>query len=173
VCYLAVAGLSIAAAGCGGQGPSDEPNGLEEADSGVVATITDGDTLRLADGRRIRLVQIDAPEEATECYGTEATRALIALAPRGTEVELVRDPALDDADGGGRLLRYVEADGENLNLRLVADGAAVPYFFRGERGRYAEELLDAADEARRDRRGFWRACPGAVLNPGLGSPTGG
>ena len=41
------------------------------ADGGVVARVADGDTLTLRDGRRIRLVQIDAPELGT----ASATRA--------------------------------------------------------------------------------------------------
>lgn len=159
----------VLAAGCGG---GEEAAPLERAGAGVVETVVDGDTLRLEDGRRVRLVQIDAPEEETECYGPEATRELIRLAGRGSRVELESDPALDDADDGGRLLRYVRVDGRNVNLELVARGAASPYFFRSERGRYADDLLDAARAARRDARGFWRACPDAELNPGLGSLTG-
>jgi micrococcal nuclease len=159
--------LVLAAAGCGGGATV-----LESVDAGTVATVVDGDTVRLEDGRRIRLVQIDAPEERSECYGREATRALVALAPRGTRVELVRDPALDDEDESGRLLRYLVVEGENVNLTLVERGAAAPYFFRNARGRYATDLLDAAREARAERRGLWGACPGARLEPGLGSVTG-
>ena len=52
----------------------------------------------------------------------------------------------------------------NVNLELVRVGAAAPYFFRNERGRFAADLLDAAGDARDARRGFWGACPGAELN---------
>ena len=167
--HLAAVGMAgVSLAGCGG---ADAGGGTlrEEA---RVASVTDGDTLRLRDGRRVRLVQIDAPEERAECYGREATRALEVLAPRGARIVLERDPALDDADDGGRLLRYVERGGVNVNLRLVADGAAAPYFFRNARGRYAKELLAAAEGARRDRRGLWGACPAARLEPAQGSLTG-
>ncbi len=109
--------------------------------------IADGDTLRLTDGRRIRLVQIDAPEPGSECFGAAAGRELAGLAPPGSDVELERDPSLDDHDRFGRLLRYVSVEGDNLNLALVERGAAAPYFFRGERGRYADDLLDAAEAA--------------------------
>ncbi len=168
--HLAAGGLAaiVLAAGCAG----DEPDALEPVESGTVETVTDGDTLRLTDGRRIRLVQIDAPEERTECYGREATRALIALAPPGTEIELVRDPELDDADGGGRLLRYVEVAGQNVNIRLVDIGAASPYFFRNDRGR------SRGGAARHRRRGAARApwllgrLPGRRAEPGARLPHG-
>jgi micrococcal nuclease len=132
----------------------------------TVAEVVDGDTLRLTDGRRVRLVQIDAPEvDERECYGADATAALLRLAPAGTEVTLVRDPVLDATDRFDRLLRYVFAGGRNLNVELVSEGAAAPYFFGGGRGRYAARLLAAAEEAREDGAGLWGACPGAALDP--------
>ena len=136
-----------------------------EGEAGRVARIADGDTLRLTDGRRIRLVQIDAPEPRSECFGNQAARSLVELAPPGSEIELERDPALDDRDRFGRLLRYVNSGGRNVNLALVERGAAAPYFFRGERRRYADELLEAVKAARADRRGLWGSCPGARLDP--------
>jgi endonuclease YncB( thermonuclease family) len=117
-------------------------------------------------------VQIDAPELHTDCYGRPALRALVDLAPKGTRVRLAPDPALDAVDEHGRLLRYVFVGSRNVNIELVRRGAASPYFFRNERGRYADDLLDAVSEARDARRGFWGACPGAELNTGLGSVTG-
>jgi endonuclease YncB( thermonuclease family) len=48
------------------------------------------------------------------------------LLPPGTLVRLTREPATDTVDGYGRLLRYVTRvrDGINVNVRLVAVGAA-------------------------------------------------
>ena len=134
--------------------------------------VNDGDTLRTTDGRRVRLVQIDAPELHGDCYGKAALVALRRLAPAGTRVTLVRDPALDAKDRYGRQLRYVIVAGANVNLALVRAGAASPYFFRNERGRYAAALLTAVDDARAGRRGYWGVCPKAELNTGLGSITG-
>jgi endonuclease YncB( thermonuclease family) len=45
-----------------------------------------------------------------------------------------------------------------VNVELVRRGAATPYFFGGAEGLHADELLDAVDEARRERRGMWTAC---------------
>jgi endonuclease YncB( thermonuclease family) len=138
---------------------------ISGGEAGHVASIADGDTLRLADGRRIRLVQIDAPEPGSECFGNDAERELARLAPPGSDVELERDPALDERDRFGRLLRYVSVGGENVNVALVERGAAAPYFFRGDRGRYADRLLDAAEAAEAAERGLWGACPAARLQP--------
>lgn len=162
-----VLALAVIAAGC--DDARTPPVG--ERESATIEWVVDGDTVRLGDGRQVRLVQIDAPEAGSDCYGRDATRALIALA-KGERVTLERDPALDDVDAYGRLLRYVFVGERNLNLALVAGGAAAPYFFRKQRGRYAGALDDAVDEARADERGLWSACPLARLEPGLGSVTG-
>lgn len=141
-------------------------------ETAVVAYVNDGDTLRLRDGRRVRLLQIDAPELHGDCYGRAALAALLRLAPKGTAVTLERDRALDAKDAYGRLLRYVFVGGRNVDVVLVREGAASPYFFHKRRGRYADELLSAAADARAARRGYWGACPGAELNVFLGSITG-
>jgi len=163
--------VAVLAAGCQGS-DSDPGSATSTAVAAVVEWVNDGDTLTLTTGAKVRLVQIDAPELETDCFGRPALKALIALAPKGTRVRLVRDPGLDDSDRYGRLLRYVFVRGENVNVELVREGAASPYFFRKERGRYADELLDAVEAARAAHRGYWAACPGAELNTGLGSITG-
>jgi micrococcal nuclease len=113
----------------------------------------------------VRLLQIDAPEMGGECYSRKAARILRGMLPAGTRVRLEVDPKLDRVDQYGRLLRYVWAAGVNVNLELVRAGAAAPYFYRGERGRYAEQLLRAAQNARAQEVGLWQACRGTVLDP--------
>jgi micrococcal nuclease len=163
-----VAVLSLA--GCT---PADtEPAANGARTTATVAWVSDGDTLRLTNGSKVRLLQIDAPEKEADCYGHEATRVLVELVPKGTRVTLESDSLLDNKDTYGRLLRYIHVGGTNVNLILIERGAAVPYFFHKKRGRYASEFLAAARQARSERRGFWKSCPGAELNPGLGSVTG-
>ena len=164
------AALLLLAAGCDGGNPSDAHSST--TGSGIVARVNDGDTLTLRGGAKVRLVQVDAPELITDCYGRAAQRALVALVPEGTRVRLVRDPTLDDTDRYGRLLRYVLVGDTDVNVELVRRGAASPYFFRNERGEHAQELLEALDAARDERAGYWGACPAARLNTGLGSMTG-
>ncbi len=160
---LALAAVVLCAA-CGGTEP---PPGRATVDSA-----RDGDTILLEDGRRVRLVQVDAPELGRECHGDAAAAALARLAPPGTELRLERDPGLDDVDRHGRLLRYVYAGKRNVTLELVRVGAAAPYFYRGERGLYARRLVAAAREAQTGRRGLWGACPGARLLPERQVETG-
>jgi micrococcal nuclease len=139
----------------------------------VVASVYDGDTLTLRDGRRVRLLQIDTPELGSgECYSRAARTALLALAPPGKKVALEADPALDRVDRYGRLLRYVKRNGVNVNLELTRRGAAAPYFYRGDRGRYAGSLMRAAQSAKAATRGLWRACPRTVLDPFRAVATG-
>jgi endonuclease YncB( thermonuclease family) len=139
-------------------------SGAAGAPAATVASVTDGDTLRLSNGQRIRLIQIDAPETG-ECYGKEARAALLRLAPVGSSISLEADSRLDQVDRYGRLLRYVRRGATNVNLELVRRGAAAPYFFDGDRGRYAARLLQAAAAAKVARRGLWGASPATVLDP--------
>ena len=141
--------------------------------AGVVKSVYDGDTLSLTDGRKIRLVQIDAPELGSgECYSRAAHRALLSLVSVGAHVTLEADPRLDQVDRYGRLLRYVRRNGLNVNLELVRRGAATPYFYRGDRGRYAALFLRAARTSRAEHVGLWRACPSTRLDPDRAADTG-
>ena len=83
----------------------------QAAASGVyrIDHVSDGDTVTLTNGQRVRLVQIDTPEVyfGSECYGPAASRRTKQLLPPGTAVRLVREPATDPVDSYGRLLRYV------------------------------------------------------------------
>jgi len=166
-----VLGLAVAASSWGG------------ASAGPVSTarverVVDGDTIVLVGGARVRFLQIDTPEPGTaECYSRAAGRDLRRMLPAGAAVTLEADPALDQVDRYGRLLRYVHRAGRNLNLALVRDGSATVWFYEGERGRYASALFAVARAARSAHRGLWGACPHAVWDPtgpattGLGSGT--
>ena len=138
-----------------------------------VARVIDGDTIALTSGARVRLLQIDTPEPGTgECYSRAASRDLRRLLPAGASLALERDPRLDDVDAYGRLLRYVWRAGRNVNVQLVRDGSATVWLYRGERGKYAPQLLAAGRVARSSRRGLWGACPRAVWNPLAPATTG-
>jgi endonuclease YncB( thermonuclease family) len=131
-----------------------------------VGYVIDGDTIALAAGAHVRFLQIDTPElSSDECYATRARGVLESLLPAGSRVTLRKDPALDQVDRYGRLLRYVYRGGSNLNVQLVRRGAAAPYFYGDDRGRFAGELYSLALAAKRAHRGLWGACPGTLLRP--------
>jgi endonuclease YncB( thermonuclease family) len=141
-----------------------------------VERVIDGDTIVLRNGAHVRLVQIDTPEVyfESECYGRDASRVTKSLLPPGTAVGLVPEPATDLVDAYGRLLRYVvrAKDGLDVNVRLVAVGAAAPYFYRGRRGRHARQLDALARRARARHLGLWGRCPGTPYDPDRQVDTG-
>lgn len=139
----------------------------------TVASVTDGDTLRITGGARVRLVQIDTPELGSgECYSRAASRELRRLLAPGTRIALEADARLDKVDRYDRLLRYVWRGRVNVNLELVRRGAATVYFYGGDRGKYAARLLAAARAARAARRGLWGVCR-AVWDPEAPATTAG
>jgi endonuclease YncB( thermonuclease family) len=140
-----------------------------------VARVIDGDTIELGNGQHVRLVQVDTPEVyfEPECFGRQASATTERLLPFGTQVRLTPEPATDRVDQYGRLLRYVirVRDGLDVNIRLVAIGAAAPYFYDGRRGRYADRLESLARRARSRHLGFWGACPRTPYDPYHGVQT--
>ena len=131
-----------------------------------VSKVVDGDTITMSNGEKVRLIQIDTPELASkECYGIQAKSELSKLLNQAGEVSLTSDPNLDKVDKYGRLLRYVFIGNTNLNLKLIEIGAAAPYFYRGEKGIYAAQLLKAAQTAQKRKLGMWGMCPGTRLSP--------
>jgi micrococcal nuclease len=118
-----------------------------------VTHVTDGDTLNVrCAGRRerVRLLQIDTPERQEPLY-EEAGDALEALIA-GRSIELELGP--EERDDHGRLLAYVFADGENLNLAMIARGWSA-YFDRYGAGAYPSEFAAAERAAREARLGIW------------------
>ncbi len=155
VTLLAASVVSAAGAlaGCAGSGT------VLSEDDAIVLRVADGDSIVLEGGDRVRLLQIDAPELGDgECYGREALRELDRILQPGAAIVLESDPRLDLVDRYRRLLRYVHAADTNVNVELVRRGAATPFFRSGARGRHADVLLAALDDARAERRGLWGAC---------------
>jgi endonuclease YncB( thermonuclease family) len=136
---------------------------------GRIDHVVDGDTVDLANGQKVRLVQIDTPEVyfTPECFGSQASAITKRLLPPGTLVRLSVEPATDAMDRYGRLLRYVVRvrDGLNVNVQLVRLGAAAPYFYDHRRGLYAAVLDRLARRARAAHRGLWGSCPGTPYDP--------
>jgi endonuclease YncB( thermonuclease family) len=141
------------------------------ANSGI-SYVYDGDTLTLRSGEKVRLVQIDTPElSPAECYGIQARDLLRKMVGTST-IQLRKEPASPNKDSNRRLLRYVIVGSKNLNLELVKQGAAAPWFYQGERGKYANQLLRAAQLAQKNKVGLWKECPNTKLDPSRALDTG-
>jgi endonuclease YncB( thermonuclease family) len=135
------------------------------AQAETILKITDGDTIQVSTGKKIRLLQIDTPEPmSSECYSSEATAVLTKLIS-GKTVRLESDPASADIDQFGRDLRYIFVGKVNINLKMVELGAAAPLFYKGERGKYWSQLLKAAEKAKKNKVGLWGKCADAKLDP--------
>lgn len=142
------------------------PTYVSRAETVRIAQIVDGDTIKLASGKYVRLLQIDTPEmRGSECYAQEARVALAKILTKRGTLRLTRDPNLDEVDSYGRLLRYLFIGKVNVNLQMVKEGAASPYFYRKELGQYSKQLLAAAQNAKSNNLGLWSACPGTKLDP--------
>jgi micrococcal nuclease len=132
----------------------------------LISRIYDGDTVTLSTGEKVRLLQMDTPElSPSECYAKESKLALAKLLASPGTLSMRTDPSLDKVDKYGRLLRYLFKGDLNVNLKMVEIGAAAPYFYRSERGLYADKFLVAANSAKKKSLGLWQKCPGTVLNP--------
>ena len=117
---------------------------------GSVAAVPNGDTIRLEDGRSVRLLGIDAPS-GHECHAYLSRLALAGLLPPGTRVRL------GQTIGG----RSVVLRGKlNVNIELVRRGAASPY--RPRPPGLARRLLSAARQAQAARIGAWGGCYSAL-----------
>ena len=131
-----------------------------------VVKIYDGDTITMADGLKVRLLQIDAPELAEgECYADKAKATLVSLLSKKGAITLKADPISASFDRYGRALRYIFVGKVNVNLEMVKQGAAAPYFYQGEKGKYSAAMLKAAEAAKYYKVGLWKDCPGTQLLP--------
>jgi len=133
--------------GCSAQ--QDEP---PVADACTVSRVSDGDSFRCGDGRRVRLIGIDSPESQQQPFGAEARTALLRLLPLGSTVRLESDVAPHDQYD--RALAYVWAGTTLVNESMVHDGWAVLYTVPPN-VRYVDRLQRAQEEARARRTGLW------------------
>lgn len=128
------------------------------AETAVVDTVIDGDTLVLRDGRHVRLLGLNAPEIAHrdspgQPFGEAARGALRKIVPRDARVQLRNDK--EAKDKYGRTLAHVAtAQGVNLSAHIIAAGLAIQWAVPPNDWN-AECYAQAEREARRVRRGMW------------------
>ncbi|WP_448091262.1 thermonuclease family protein [Pseudomonas azerbaijanoccidentalis] len=129
----------------------------------TVQRVVDGDTLRLNDGRNVRMIGLNTPElgkkgRSDEPFAVTARKRLEALiASSDGRVDL--QPGQESKDRYGRTLAHVYgADGANLEAQMLAEGlgflvAVAPNV----------DLVDCQQAAERSARqaglGVWRQSP--------------
>lgn len=120
--------------------------------------VYDGDTILLANGKKVRLSGINAQEvkyrnKPAQVGGEEAKRWLIEkLANK--KIRLLMD--LEKQDKYGRLLAHIfTEDKEHINLELVKKGLASVSIYPPNL-KFSEDLLKAQQQAERNKLGIWK-----------------
>ncbi len=121
----------------------------------LVAAVTDGDTIKLEDGRVIRYLGFDAPEEEA-CFSQEAKEMNEKLV-LGKKVQLEFD--INKMDRFGRYLAYVYLPEEEISVNqfLLKEGAG-EFFLDTVNLRHQDLLVQAAEEGHQAKKGLWQAC---------------
>ena len=124
-----------------------------------VRHIHDGDTLRLSDGRKVRLIGINTPELArkqkpAEAFASEAKQALKTLVKKGQPIKLIYGK--DKKDHYGRILAHAfSASGQNIQQALLSQGLArvitIP-----PNTKFTRCYLAIENTARCNRLGLWK-----------------
>ena len=140
-----------------------------ETQTVTVARVIDGDTCRLEDGRRVRYLGINAPEEG-DPHAEEATLANRRLAG-GKTVRL--EFGRSRRGQHGRLQAYVFVGDTFVNEALLRQGHA--HLSPSAAGKYRERLCQAQEEARAAGVGIWERSPewGAIRIVSVHEDAGG
>lgn len=128
-----------------------------------VARVVDGDTLKLSDGRNVRLIGVNAPELAhngrtTEPFAEAARQRLQALVAANAG-ELALQPGRQPKDHYGRTLAHLyDRQGNNIEAQLLADGLGYLVAIAPNTDLTACQRV-AEREARQAGRGLWKRSP--------------
>ncbi len=113
-----------------------------------VSAVIDGDTIKLKDGKVVRLLGINSPEIDESCY-KEAKDKLNEMV-EGKEIRLETDS--EERDSYGRLLRYVFVGDVFVNAEMVRLGYAKVF---GDIEKYSNVLIEMEDKAKIAKRCVW------------------
>lgn len=142
----------------------------------IVTKVIDGDTFKMSNGEKVRLMGIDTPEkfesdkldrqsgqsgrdkEIIKKLG-EASSEYVRKLVEGKKVTLVKDPGYDDRDKYGRLLRYIYMeDGTFVNAKILEDGYANVFY--SKQISKMDQFKKLEREARENKRGLWGEVDG-------------
>ena len=131
-------------------------NAQSDSEEVYIERVIDGDTVKTAAGKSIRLLGIDTPEldwenNKHEFYAKRAREFSIKnLLDKNVTLKFDQEKE----DEYGRTLAYIYKNGENFNLKLLKKGYATLMIVEPN-DRYEDEFKKAAEEARREKRGLW------------------
>ena len=122
-----------------------------------VERVVDGDTLKLANGERVRLIGVNTPESVAEDRPVEPLGPESSLFTKkmvdGKTVELRFDK--ERLDQYGRTLAYVYVDGVLLNEELIRAGYSRAQLQYPYSNAMKKRFRQAEDEAKAAGRGLW------------------
>lgn len=135
----------------------------------TLVRVIDGDTIDVrinSSTERVRYIGVNTPERNQPGYSeaTQANRSLVESGP----LWLARD--VSDRDRFGRLLRYVIAGEQFVNLALVEQGMAQAATYPPD-VRCVDTYLAAQQRARENGAGLWANRP-ALVQPTVVPATG-
>lgn len=131
----------------GRQAPSARP-------TCTVSKVVDGDTVHCRDGRKLRLLLIDAPESAQGDYGLRAKLALEEMSPVGSRIRVELD--VQERDRYNRTLAYIYTqNGTFINREMAKRGYALVSTYPPNL-KYVDTIRAAMQDARANNRGLWR-----------------
>jgi micrococcal nuclease len=137
---------------------SSEPGSACGPTRAKVVAVTDGDTVTLADGEKIRYLLVDTNEITgghNDCYGQEA-RILNEQLVLDKTIDLTYDD--ECRDRFGRLLAWVSVGGQSVNRIMVERGYACVLYIAPNGADERAEYEALEDAARAEHRGMWGAC---------------
>ena len=144
----------------GAQAFCPSPGGLTQIS---VQRVVDGDTLRLSDGRSVRMIGLNTPElgkqgRSDEPFAVAARKRLEGLvAASDGQVGVV--PGKESKDHYGRTLAHLYgADGANLEAQMLAEGLGFQVAVAPNVDLVACQQA-AERSARQARLGVWRQSP--------------
>lgn len=146
-----------------------------EGETVRVERVVDGDTLRLVDGRRVRLIGVNAPElggqrRPAEPYAQAARRFLVEQVQESAG-RLRMLPGVERRDGHGRELAHLyDRQGRNLAALLLREGLALQVAVAPNL-RLVDCHYQVEAEARLAGKGLWRnmaaLAPAQLRRPGF------
>lgn len=146
--FAAASWHAVLAAGCD----------LEWQGDGFVADIIDGRTIRLQDGREVRLAGIEPPPMDAGTSGAAALTALLA----GHAITLRGETDMPDRYGLQPAFVFTGSDTISVQARLLSEGAALNAVTVSHAD-CARELSMAEAAARAAKRGLW-VNPAVIKN---------